>query len=122
MQRIAITFRVRPGTEEIVKDLLSNYPPPEHFADDGTRLVSTSVFMKEGRVVRMMEIDGELPGLIKHISQQPSIQQVERELDKYVIEEDRRDWDAPGGAQAFFRRALMETVMTRHAALGGADA
>jgi len=122
MQRVAITFRVRPGTEEIVKDLLSNYPPPEHVADDGTRLVSTSVFMKDGRVVRMMEIDGELIGLIKHISQQPSIQQVERELDKYVVDEDRRDFNSPGGARAFFQRALMETVMTRYGASSGAGA
>src|SRR6266568_134736 len=79
---------------------------------DGTRLLSTSVFMKDGLVIRMIEIEGNLPELIKHIASEPSIQNVERELDKYLVEEDKRDASTPEGARDFFRRALMGHVKT----------
>ncbi|WP_433429278.1 SchA/CurD-like domain-containing protein [Nonomuraea sp. CA-141351] len=113
MQRYAVMFRVKPGTEDKVKDLLANYSRPGWVAPDGTRLMSTSVFMKDGLVVRMIEIEGNLPGLMRHLSQEPSIQRVEAELDKYLVEEDRRDASTPEGAREFFLRAMMETVTTR---------
>lgn len=115
MPRFAIHFRVRPGTEEKVKDLLANYAPPERVTADGTRLLSTTVFMKGNLVVRMIEIDGQLPSLIKHMSQDPNIQYVERELDKYLVDEDKRDASTPEGARAFFQKAMMEHVTTRMA-------
>jgi hypothetical protein len=113
MQRFAIMFRVRPGTEETVQHLLSTYESPEQVIDDDNRLVSTSVFMKEGLIVRMIEIEGSLPRLMAHMAQDANIQYVERELDKYLVEEDRRDTSTPAGAREFFSRALMQTVTTR---------
>jgi hypothetical protein len=122
MPRLAITFRIRPGTEEKVRELLANYPAPSWQTADGARLVSTSVFMKDQVVVRMIEVDGAIPSLIRHIAQEPNIQNVERELDQYVVDEDRRDFSAPGGARDFFRKAMMEHVTTRIAPPVPADA
>jgi quinol monooxygenase YgiN len=113
MQRFAITFRIKPGTEDAVRELLAGYEPPARVAPDGTRLLSTSVFMKDCVVVRMIEIEGDLRGLIAHISREPGIQAVERELDKYLVEEDKRDASTPDGARLFFKNALMEHVTTR---------
>jgi hypothetical protein len=113
MQRYAVTFRVRPGTEETVAELLSSYDPPNPYIDDSTRLMSTSVFMKDTQVIRMIEFEGEFPKIMAHLSQDPSIQYVERELDKYLAEEDKRDMSTPQGAREFFQRALMRTVTTR---------
>lgn len=113
MERFAVMFRIRPGTEDAVRELLANYAPPNRVTPEGTRLLSTSVFMKDGLVVRMIEIEGNLPELIRHIAQDPSIQHVERELDKYLVDDDRRDASTPEGARDFFRRALMEHVTTR---------
>jgi hypothetical protein len=113
MQRFAIMFRVRPGTEETVQELLRTYESPRKVIDDENRLVSTSVFMKDGLIVRMIEIEGSLPRLMAHMSQDPNIQYVERELDKYLVDEDRRDTSTVTGAREFFSRALMTTVTTR---------
>jgi hypothetical protein len=113
MQRFALMFRIKPGTEDKVRDLLANYPRPNGVAADGTRLVSTSVFMKDGLIVRMIEIDGSIQGLTAHLSTEPSIQNVEKELDKYLVDEDRRDASTPEGARGFFRKAMMEHVTTR---------
>jgi hypothetical protein len=113
MQRYAVTFRVRPGTEEDVADLLSSYDPPNPEIDAETRLISTSVFMKDQQIIRMIEFEGDFVKIMAHLSQDPSIQSVERELDKYLIEEDRRDMSNPQGAKEFFMRAMMRTVTTR---------
>ncbi|GAA3602635.1 hypothetical protein GCM10022419_103740 [Nonomuraea rosea] len=122
MQRLAIMFRIKPGTEDKVRDLLANYAPPVRVTADGTRMLSTSVFMKDGIVVRMIEIEGHVPSLMAHIAQDPSIQYVESELDKYVVEEDRRSADTPEGAREFFLRMGMEHITTRVAPLEGAEA
>lgn len=113
MERHAVTFSVRPGTEKVVADLLSSYDPPNPEIDDETRLLSTSVFMKDQQIVRMIEFEGDFRKVMAHLSQDPNIQYVERELDKYLIEEDRRDMSNPQGAREFFMRAMMTTVTTR---------
>jgi hypothetical protein len=121
MQRFALMFRIKAGTEDKVRDLLANYSRPTGVAADGTRLVSTSVFMKDDIIVRMIEIDGELSGLTAHLAQEPAIQAVEAELDNYLVEEDRRDASTPDGARVFFRNALMEHITTRVAGNGAAQ-
>jgi hypothetical protein len=121
-QRYAVMFRVRPGTEETVAELLAGYQAPVRYVDEDTRLVSTSVFMKDQLIVRMIEIEGSLPKVMAHLSQDPNIQYVERELDKYLIEEDRRDMSTPEGAREFFLRAMFRTVTTRQAPLPEAAA
>ena len=113
MQRYAVTFRVRPETVETVAQLLASYDPPQPVIDEHTRLLSTSVFMKDGQVVRMIEFEGEFPKIMAHLSQDPNIQYVERELDKYLVDEDKRDMSTPDGARKFFQNALMRTVTTR---------
>ncbi|MEV4113918.1 SchA/CurD-like domain-containing protein [Nonomuraea sp. NPDC049695] len=118
LQRLAIMFRIKPGTEEQVRALLANYSAPAYVAADGTRMVSTSVFMKDQIVVRMIEIDGNVPSLMAHLAQDPNIQHVESELDNYVVEEDRRDASTPEGARDFFLRMGMDHVTTRRAPVG----
>ena len=113
MQRYAIMFRIKPGTESQVKDLLANYEPPEWVTPDGARLLGTSIFVKDGLVVRMMEVDGPLPSIMAHLARQPSIRQVEADLDPFLAEP--RDLSTPEGAKAFFGRAMMDHVTTRFA-------
>ncbi|GAA2846823.1 hypothetical protein GCM10010517_03590 [Streptosporangium fragile] len=111
MQRYAITFQIKPGTETAVRELLSSYAPPEWETPDGTRLLSTSIFMKGTTVIRVIEIDGSLPSVMAHLSGQPSIRKLERELDAYLTVP--RDMSDPEGARAFFLSALMDHVTTR---------
>ncbi|MFE7130738.1 SchA/CurD-like domain-containing protein [Streptomyces sp. NPDC057638] len=113
MERYAISFHVKPGTEEVVRDLLATYTPPEWVTPDGARLLSTSIFMKDGLVVRFMEIDGALPRVMAHLARQPGIQELERKLNDYLVEP--RDMTSPAGARAFFQKAMMEHVTTRSA-------
>lgn len=111
MERYAITFEVKPGSEGAVRELLTTYAPPEWVTPDGARLLGTSIFMKDGLVVRMMEIDGSLPRIMAHLARQPAIQELERKLDEHLVEP--RDMSSPAGARAFFQRAMMDHVTTR---------
>ncbi|WP_175408229.1 SchA/CurD-like domain-containing protein [Streptomyces sp. TRM64462] len=111
MERHAICFKVKPGSEETVRDLLANYSPPEWTTPDGARLLGTSVFMQDGLVVRFVEIDGSLPRVMAHLARQPAVQELERKLDEFLVEP--RDMSSPDGARAFFQKALMDHVTTR---------
>lgn len=111
MQRYAIMFRIKPGTQDQVKELLATYQPPEWVTPDGARLLGTSIFIKDDLVVRVMEVDGPLPSIMAHLARQPSIRQLEADLDPYLAEP--RDLSTPEGARAFFGKAMMEHVTTR---------
>lgn len=120
MERHAIQFRIKPESREAVRELLSSYDPPEYETEDGTRLVSTSIFMADDLVVRMMEIDGNLPSVMVHLAKQPSIQKLERDLDPHLAE--KRDMTTPDGARAFFLSAMMDHVVTRRSDAVGVSA
>lgn len=55
--RHALTFTVRPGTEEIVAKILADYDSPQARVDEHTRLRRTSLFMHGNRVVRAVEVE-----------------------------------------------------------------
>lgn len=111
MTSYAISFRIKPGSTERVKELLSSYAPPAHETADGARLLGTSIFVKDDLVVRTMEVDGPLSSIMRHLSGQESIQQLERDLDPHLAEP--RDMSSPEGARRFFASALMDHVVTR---------
>lgn len=116
MQRYALTFRVKPGSQERVRQLLADYEPPQWRSDDGALLLGTSIFMKDDLVVRFVEVEGNIGRVMAHLSKQPSIQKLERDLDEHLLEP--RDMSTPQSARAFFERAMMEHVTTRTADAG----
>lgn len=111
MERHALTFAVRPGTEPEVEQILSGYPRPQTEIGDGARLLGTTVFLWGARVVRMMETEGPLPLVLRHLAVQPAIRATEEALNPLLAEP--RNLRDPGAAAAFFRRAMMRPVVHR---------
>jgi hypothetical protein len=109
VERYALTFPVRPGTEPEVRQILSAYPRPQTEIGDGARLLGTAVFLWGPRVVRMMDIEGPLPLVMRHLATQPAIRATEEALNPLLAEP--RDLSDPGAAAAFFQRAMMRRVM-----------
>lgn len=109
MERYALTFPVRPGTEPEVQQILSGYPRPQTEIGDGARLLGTAVFLWGPRVVRMMDVEGPLPLVMRHLAMQPAIRATEEALNPLLAEP--RDLSDPGAAAAFFQRAMMRRVM-----------
>lgn len=112
----AVMWNVKPGTEQEVEDLFSNYGRPDSVVrgEDGTeqgRLLSTQVFMKDNTVVRVMEFEGDRRAIFGHLQRQPIVRELESKLDNYL--ETPRDMSTPEGAQEFFRRAGMRCLLAR---------
>ncbi len=115
--RHAITFTVKPGSEQPVADLLAGYRSPQARVDSHTRLLRTSLFMHGNRVVRAVEVAGDLGNALRHVAEQPEVRAVEEAINPYL--EENRDLADPSSARAFFARAALPAASYR--ATPGAD-
>ncbi|WP_330458533.1 antibiotic biosynthesis monooxygenase [Streptomyces sp. NBC_00820] len=106
--RHALTFTVKPGSEEKVAKLLADYDSPEAQVDETTRLCRTSLFMQGNRVVRAIEVRGDLLAALRHVAQQPEVRAVEEAINPYL--EQDRDLDDQESARMFFTRAALPAV------------
>ncbi|MEU0207752.1 SchA/CurD-like domain-containing protein [Streptomyces canus] len=106
--RHALTFTVKPGSEETVAKILAGYTSPEPRVDDTTRLCRTSLFMHGNRVVRAIEVRGDLLAALRHVARQPEVRAVEEAINPYL--EQDRDLDDPESARLFFTRAALPAV------------
>ncbi|MEV5006525.1 MULTISPECIES: SchA/CurD-like domain-containing protein [unclassified Streptomyces] len=106
--RHALTFTVKPGSERKVAQILADYEPPEANVDGTTRLCRTSLFMHGNRVVRAIEVRGDLLAALRHVAQQPQIRKVEEDLNPYL--EQDRDLNDQESARVFFTRAALPAV------------
>ncbi|MFF5441364.1 SchA/CurD-like domain-containing protein [Streptomyces achromogenes] len=106
--RHALTFTVRPGSEAEVKRILADYASPRARVDETTRLCRTSLFMHGNRVVRAIEVRGDLLAALRHVARQPEVRAVEEAINPYLEQE--RDLNDQESARVFFTRAALPAV------------
>ncbi|EYT79086.1 SchA/CurD-like domain-containing protein [Streptomyces andamanensis] len=106
--RHALTFTVKPGSEKKVAELLANYESPTARVDDTTKLCRTSLFMHGNRVVRAIEVRGDLLAALRHVARQPEIRAVEEAINPYLEQE--RDFADQESVRVFFTRAALPAV------------
>ncbi|MEV8532478.1 SchA/CurD-like domain-containing protein [Streptomyces sp. NPDC051211] len=106
--RHALTFTVKAGAEERVAKILADYAAPAARVDDSTRLCRTTLFMHGNRVVRTVEVKGDLTKALRHVARQPEVRAVEEAINPYL--EQDRDLDDPESARMFFTRAALPAV------------
>lgn len=106
--RHALTFTVKPGSESKVAEILAGYESPEAKVDDTTRLRRTSLFMHGNRVVRAVEVEGDLLVALRHVARQPEVRAVEEAINPYLEQE--RDLNNDDSARVFFTRAALPAV------------
>lgn len=111
MERHALTFAVRPGTEAQARAVLTDYPRPDTEIEGGAKLLGTSVFFWRNHVMRVMDVDGPMPVIQRHLAAQPAIQRTEAALNPLLVEP--RDFDDPASTRNFFVRAMMVRVIHR---------
>jgi quinol monooxygenase YgiN len=106
--RHGLTFTVKPGSEPAVAEILANYTPPQARVDATTRLCRTSLFMRGNRVVRAVEVTGDLGNAMRHVAVQPEVRAVEEAINPYL--EEARDFSDAASVRAFFARAALPAV------------
>jgi hypothetical protein len=112
----ALIWTVKPGTEDQVDEIFSNYEAPDPIVKDADgneigALKATQVFRKDNTVVRVMEVEGSLVDVSRHLGQQPQIQEIEAKLDPLI--ETPRDMSNPQGAAKFFMDTSMKCLIHR---------
>ncbi|HTU76033.1 MAG TPA: SchA/CurD-like domain-containing protein [Trebonia sp.] len=106
--RHGLTFTVRPGSEPAVAEILASYSAPQARVDATTRLCRTSLFMRGNRVVRAVEVTGDLGNAMRHVAAQPEVRAVEEAINPYL--EEPRDFSDSTSVRAFFARAALPAV------------
>ncbi|HET6189903.1 MAG TPA: SchA/CurD-like domain-containing protein [Trebonia sp.] len=106
--RHALTFTVKPGGEPVVAEILANYSSPRAEVDATTKLCRTSLFMRGNRVVRVVEVTGDLGNAMRHVAAQPEVRAVEEAINAYL--EEPRDFSDPVSVRTFFARAALPAV------------
>ncbi|UGQ10793.1 antibiotic biosynthesis monooxygenase [Yinghuangia sp. ASG 101] len=103
--RCALSFTVKPGSEEEVARILSGYDSPEPRVDATTTLRRTTVFMRDNVIVRAIEIQGDMRAALQHVARQPQVRAAEEALNAYL--EEARNLDDPQAAREFFMRSSL---------------
>jgi len=106
----AIMYPIRPGTEDQVRDLFANVRLPRRkvYDENGdvlAELLSTMVFVGEGKALRLIEFTGALQWIVGHLRGEPTAVAFQQQLNQYL--------DLPDGGvrgPAFFRDAAMGRV------------
>jgi hypothetical protein len=112
MNRYALSFTVKPGSEPAVAEILGSYRRPPAGAASGPPLLRrTSVFMAGARVVRVMDVDGDIGAVMRHLAAQPQIRAVEEALDPHLGAP--RDLRSANGAREFLHQALLPVASHR---------
>jgi heme-degrading monooxygenase HmoA len=106
--RHGITFTVKPGSEPAVAAILAGYSPPQARVDEVTQLRRTTLFMRGNRVVRAVEVTGDLGNAMRHVAAQPAVRAVEEAINPYL--EEPRDFADPASVRGFFARAALPAV------------
>ena len=115
-QWFALLYKLKPGTEEAVTELFQQSGRPDHEVkdDDGNvvgTLLRTMIFMGTEACTRVIEVDGDLPTVARHMGRQEAVRKFEEGIEPHLAE--ARDMRSPEGAQAFFRRSGMRMVLDR---------
>ena len=124
----AVTWRIKSGSEEKVAELFSRYPRPDSYLltdEAGNRsgaLLSTAVFLKDQQIVRVIEYDGTLPDVMRHMAGQRAVRELEAQLAEYL--ETPRDTSSATAFRDFFIAHSMRCLVARRhdGPVGGATA
>lgn len=113
---IALYFALKPGHEEAVEEIFRTSGRPDHDVRDESgevvgRLLSTLVFVGKEKGVRVIEIEGDLMVVSRHMARQAEVVELEQQLEEHLAEP--RDMRSPEGAMKFFMNAGMHCVLQR---------
>jgi hypothetical protein len=114
----ALTWTVKPGTEDTVAQLFArsgraaSFDITDAHGNQVGQIIASAVFMKDNHVVRVMEYEGHLDDVIKHIADQPAVQELEQWLAPYL--EVPRETSNVEGFRDFFLASRMKCIIVRH--------
>lgn len=110
----AVTYDIKPGFEDELAEIFGNFRRVKsdrvrtETGEQAGRILSTAVFIRDATLVRVIEYEGDLDAVARHMAAQPGVREVEGKLKPYLSRP--RDTDTTEGFVATFRRSLLRTV------------
>lgn len=110
----ALTYDIKSGFEDEVAEVFQGFrrvksasvPGPD--GQDAGRILATAVFIRDATLVRVIEYEGDIEDVARHMATQPGVREVERKLKPYLSR--ARDTDTVEGFIATFKRSLLRCV------------
>jgi hypothetical protein len=111
-----LIYPLKAGHEDDAAAIFEESGRPQHdvLDDAGTvvgRLLRTLVFVGPEIAIRVIEVEGDLRTVSRHMSRQPQVRAFERQIEEHLAVP--RDMVTPEGAEKFFRDAGMRAVRVR---------
>jgi SchA/CurD like domain len=77
-------------------------------------VLSTQVFMKDDLLIRVIQFEGPVPAIARHMSRQQATLELEEKLEEHLA--DHRDMSTPEGVRKFSSQAGMRLLVSRQVA------
>lgn len=110
----AITFKIRPGTEDEVLKIFQNFrrassPVVRNAAGEDVGLIlGTALFLKDDTIVRVIQYEGELEDVARYMSTQEGVREAEEKLGEFLVKP--RDSSTLEGFMEFFHDCSMRSI------------
>lgn len=114
MPYAAITYRVKPGFEDEIAKIFTDFQRLDKPTFDGAdgkpagRLLGTGVFIKDDVMVRFIHYEGDFAAISSHLAKQRGVHLTEERLAPYL--QDQRDTKDADGFRRFFQDATMRSL------------
>jgi SchA/CurD like domain-containing protein len=115
----AISYQIKTGHEDEIADIFSvrNFRRARSPIIRGAggveigRIIGTGLFLQTDRMVRIIQYDGDVDDVARHMAAQLGVREAERSLGPYLRVP--RDTDTPEGFLRYFRSSLMRCLVLR---------
>ncbi|MDH2390800.1 SchA/CurD-like domain-containing protein [Streptomyces sp. HNM0663] len=107
----AITYDIKAGYEKEITEIFTGFRrvgSPVVQGENGeetARILATAVFIRDETMVRVIEYEGDLDAIARHMATQPGVREVEEKLAPYLSRP--RATDTVEGFVATFKRSLL---------------
>ncbi|MFC5827938.1 SchA/CurD-like domain-containing protein [Nonomuraea insulae] len=110
----AITYKIKPGHEDEIAQIFAEFQradSPILHDEDGTEtgvILATGLFISGDRMVRVIQYEGRLDDVAKHMAVQDGVREAERRLQPYLSEP--RDTETVEGFMTYFGNSTMRCI------------
>jgi hypothetical protein len=110
----AITYDIKPGFEDEIAEIFANFrrvgsPKVDAEQDEpASKILATAVFIRDATMVRVIEYEGDLDTIARHMASQPGVREVEEKLAPYISRP--RETDTVEGFLGVFNRSLLRCI------------
>lgn len=110
----AITYDIKPGFDNEIAEIFANFRrvgSSKIEAEQGepeSRILATAVFIRDATMVRVIEYEGDVDAIARHMATQPGVREVEEKLAPYIAKP--RETDTVEGFLGVFNRSLLRCI------------